>query len=61
MIIYLHGFRSAPASIKAQALKARMTERGLADRRLGEFLDRSTQLGAVPLQPGERLGADVDA
>ena len=32
MIIYLHGFRSAPASIKAQALKARMTERGLADR-----------------------------
>ena len=32
MIIYLHGFRSAPASIKAQALKARMVERGLADR-----------------------------
>ena len=31
MIIYLHGFRSAPASIKAQALKARMVERGLAD------------------------------
>ncbi|WEN40990.1 hypothetical protein CKCBHOJB_00524 [Thauera sp. GDN1] len=32
MIIYLHGFRSAPASIKAQALKTRMVERGLADR-----------------------------
>src|SRR5690606_28953095 len=32
MIIYLHGFRSAPASIKAQALKARMVERGLAER-----------------------------
>ena len=31
MIIYLHGFRSAPASIKAQALKARMAARGLAD------------------------------
>lgn len=30
MIVYLHGFRSAPASIKAQALKARMTELGLA-------------------------------
>lgn len=30
MIIYLHGFRSAPASIKAQALKARMAELGLA-------------------------------
>ncbi|HRP23733.1 YqiA/YcfP family alpha/beta fold hydrolase [Thauera sp.] len=32
MIIYLHGFRSAPASIKAQALRARMLERGLAER-----------------------------
>lgn len=32
MIIYLHGFRSAPASIKARALQARMAERGLADR-----------------------------
>jgi predicted esterase YcpF (UPF0227 family) len=32
MIIYLHGFRSAPASIKALALKARMFERGLAER-----------------------------
>lgn len=31
MIVYLHGFRSSPASIKARALKARMTERGLAD------------------------------
>lgn len=31
MIIYLHGFRSAPASIKAQALKARMEARGLGD------------------------------
>ena len=32
MILYLHGFRSAPASIKARALKARMVERGLAER-----------------------------
>ena len=32
MIVYLHGFRSAPASIKARALGARMAERGLADR-----------------------------
>lgn len=30
MIIYLHGFRSAPASNKAQTLKQRMAERGLA-------------------------------
>ena len=29
MIVYLHGFRSAPASIKAQALKRRMEARGL--------------------------------
>jgi uncharacterized protein len=31
MIIYLHGFRSAPASNKAQTLKQRMQQRGLAD------------------------------
>lgn len=31
MIIYLHGFRSAPASIKARALKARMSARGLGN------------------------------
>lgn len=29
MIIYLHGFRSAPASHKAQSLKQRMEQRGL--------------------------------
>ena len=32
MIVYMHGFRSAPASIKARALKARMVERGLGER-----------------------------
>lgn len=32
MIIYLHGFRSAPASIKAQALRRRMADLGLEDR-----------------------------
>ncbi len=31
MIVYLHGFRSAPASVKAQALRRRMEERGLGD------------------------------
>lgn len=31
MIIYLHGFRSAPTSHKAQSLKQRMQERGLGD------------------------------
>lgn len=32
MIIYLHGFRSAPASIKARALQRHMAARGLAGR-----------------------------
>lgn len=31
MIIYLHGFRSAPASIKARALQQHMAAKGLAD------------------------------
>lgn len=31
MIIYLHGFRSAPASIKAQALRRRMADLGLEE------------------------------
>lgn len=31
MIIYLHGFRSAPASIKSSALKHHMQARGLGD------------------------------
>lgn len=31
MILYLHGFRSAPASIKARTLKARLESRGLGD------------------------------
>ncbi|MCK9380299.1 MAG: esterase [Sulfuritalea sp.] len=32
MILYLHGFTSGPQSHKAQALGARMRERGLGDR-----------------------------
>ena len=31
-MLYLHGFTSGPQSHKAQALRARMTERGLGDR-----------------------------
>jgi len=31
MILYLHGFRSAPASVKARALHAHMQARGLGD------------------------------
>ena len=32
MILYLHGFRSAPASIKASRLREHMEARGLGDR-----------------------------
>lgn len=32
MILYLHGFNSAPASLKARSLYAHLTARGLADR-----------------------------
>lgn len=38
MIIYLHGFRSAPASIKAQALQRHMAGKGLADEFWCELL-----------------------
>lgn len=38
MIIYLHGFRSAPASIKAQALQRHMAGKGLADQFWCELL-----------------------
>ncbi|HWS11396.1 MAG TPA: YqiA/YcfP family alpha/beta fold hydrolase [Rhodocyclaceae bacterium] len=44
MIVYLHGFRSSPASQKAQMLARRMAERGLADRLWCE------QLPFAPLQ-----------
>jgi predicted esterase YcpF (UPF0227 family) len=42
VILYLHGFTSGPQSHKAQALGARMRERGLGDK----FL--SPQLPAAP-------------
>ena len=52
MIIYLHGFRSAPASIKARALKTRMTARGLAERFWCEQLPVSPR-AAIALAEGE--------
>ena len=52
MIIYLHGFRSAPASVKARALKARMLERGLAERFWCEQLPVSPR-AAIALAEGE--------
>ncbi|MDP1611593.1 MAG: YqiA/YcfP family alpha/beta fold hydrolase [Sulfuritalea sp.] len=41
MILYLHGFTSGPQSHKAQALGARMGERGLGDRFLSPQLPAS--------------------
>jgi len=38
MLLYLHGFTSGPQSHKAQALGARMAERGLAERFLNPQL-----------------------
>ena len=60
MIIYLHGFRSAPASIKAQALKARMTERGLADRFWCEQLPVSPRAAIAHAEAAIAKGSTVD-
>lgn len=43
MILYLHGFTSGPQSNKAQALGARMRERGLGDKFLSPQLPASPQ------------------
>ncbi|MGX2038874.1 YqiA/YcfP family alpha/beta fold hydrolase [Methylocaldum sp. MU1018] len=49
MIVYLHGFRSSPASAKARRLAERMAARGLADRFWCE------QLPVGPRQAIERI------
>ncbi|MGV7209485.1 YqiA/YcfP family alpha/beta fold hydrolase [Oxalobacteraceae bacterium A2-2] len=41
MILYLHGFRSSPASMKSRLMVARMAELGLADRILSPQLPAS--------------------
>lgn len=46
MIIYLHGFRSSPASTKAKLLKAYLADRGLANHFWCEPL---------PVDPGEAI------
>jgi hypothetical protein len=46
MIIYLHGFRSAPASIKAQALARHMQARGLGE---------SFWCGQLPVSPAAAI------
>ena len=68
MIVYLHGFRSAPTSGKARLLAHRMAARGLADRfwceqlpvspkQAIEFIEASlTQCPSVPTLVGSSLG-----
>lgn len=51
MIIYLHGFRSSPASAKARLLARHMAERGMADR------FRCEQLPVGPRQAIEAIEA----
>jgi predicted esterase YcpF (UPF0227 family) len=51
MLVYLHGFRSAPTSHKAQLLVKRMAERGLRDR---------FWCGQLPASP-RRAIAEVEA
>ena len=73
MIIYLHGFRSAPASIKAQALKTHMSARGLGNAMWCEQLpvspraaialiehqiDVARAAGHAPTVVGSSLGGD---
>lgn len=54
MMLYLHGFRSSPASMKSRTMVARMAELGLADQIL------SPQLPASPQQAMELCLALVD-
>jgi len=51
LILYLHGFTSGPQSHKAQALGARMRERGLGDRFLSPQLPASPR-EAIALATG---------
>lgn len=52
MILYLHGFRSSPRSIKARQLAARLEQRGLADAW------RCPQLPVAPREAA-RMIADI--
>ncbi|KAI5914724.1 YqiA/YcfP family alpha/beta fold hydrolase [Thauera sp. 2A1] len=63
MIIYLHGFRSAPASIKAQSLKHHMEERGLGHAFWCEQLPASPQaaIALVEAQLARCRAQGIDA
>ena len=63
LIVYLHGFRSAPASIKARALKQRMEERGLGHAFWCEQLPASPQaaIALVEAQLARCRAQGIDA
>jgi len=44
MILYLHGFRSSPQSMKARVIAARMAELGLSDELITPQLPASPRL-----------------
>lgn len=46
MIVYLHGFRSSPLSRKAQLLRTRLQQRGLADQYLCPVLPASPRMAS---------------
>lgn len=63
MIVYLHGFRSAPASIKARALKRHLEERGLGHAFWCEQLPASPQaaIALVEAQLARCRAQGIDA
>lgn len=50
MLIYLHGFRSSPASVKSQHLSARMAERGLQNWLWSESLPVEPRLAIKKIE-----------
>ena len=59
MILYLHGFRSSPQSMKARVIAARMAERGLSDQLRNPQLPASPKLAiALALSLVEGVPAD---
>lgn len=63
LIVYLHGFRSAPASIKARALKHHLEERGLGAAFWCEQLPASPQaaIALVEAQLARCRAQGIDA
>jgi predicted esterase YcpF (UPF0227 family) len=58
MILYLHGFRSSPASFKARLLEARMAALGRADAFACPALPVSPRAAIELIESGWRLGPD---